>query len=106
MTYLPSFEDAQAALQYPLAEATVRATSRSGLARRLSSIRGRILGIIESVAEHYVASAIYEALSRLSDDELRRRGLSRGNLACDVRAICRRDRARQRARDRGQARAR
>ncbi len=38
----------------------------------------------EACADSYAASAAYENLSRLSDAELRRRGLSRENLARDV----------------------
>lgn len=35
-------------------------------------------------ANSYAATAMYEDLSRLSDAELRRRGLNRDNLARDV----------------------
>jgi hypothetical protein len=104
MTYLPRFADASEALQYPLPEAAVRGTSGSRVAGRLSSVWRSIRGIIDSMADHYVASAMYEALSRLSDEELHRRGLSRVNLACDIRAACRCDRDRHHDLDRGQAR--
>jgi hypothetical protein len=43
---------------------------------------------IEVLADHYAAAALYEELSRLSDAELRRRGLSRASLARDVLAAC------------------
>jgi hypothetical protein len=36
------------------------------------------------MADHYAAAAMYEQLSRLSDAELQRRGLSRSTLARDV----------------------
>ena len=39
---------------------------------------------VRACGDAYVASAIYEDLSRLSDAELKRRGLSRENLARDV----------------------
>jgi hypothetical protein len=39
---------------------------------------------IEAAADYYAAAALYEHLSRLSDAELRRRGLSRAGLARDV----------------------
>ena len=45
---------------------------------------------IRACGDAYVASAIYEDLSRLSDAELQRRGLSRENLARDVFKSCER----------------
>jgi hypothetical protein len=39
---------------------------------------------IETCADYYAALAMYEGLSRLSDAELHRRGLTRGSLARDV----------------------
>jgi hypothetical protein len=39
---------------------------------------------VETCIEYYEAAAMYEDLSRLSDAELRRRGLSRDSLARDV----------------------
>jgi hypothetical protein len=39
---------------------------------------------ISTCAAYYEAAAVYEDLSRLSDVELLRRGLSRGTLARDV----------------------
>jgi hypothetical protein len=92
MTYLPRRVDDQEALPYPLAEAALRGRSGSRLAARLSSVWRRIRVIVDTMADHYVASAMYEALSRLSDEELNRRGLSRVNLALDVGTICRRHR--------------
>jgi hypothetical protein len=92
MTYLPRVASAEEALQFPLAEAALRGTSGTRLAAHLASIWRRLHSIIEKMADHYVASALYEALSRLSDDELHQRGLSRANLARDVRAVCRRNR--------------
>jgi hypothetical protein len=43
-----------------------------------------IAGYIGAIADHYAAWAAYEQLSRLSDAELRRRGLSREQLTRDV----------------------
>jgi hypothetical protein len=43
---------------------------------------------IRACGNAYVASAIYEDLSRLSDAELQRRGLSRENLARDAFKSC------------------
>jgi hypothetical protein len=39
---------------------------------------------IEKMADYYAAATLYEELSRLSDAELHRRGLSRDTLARDV----------------------
>lgn len=46
------------------------------------------LNWIRTAADHYAAAAAYEQLSRLSDAELQRRGLSRACLARDVLATC------------------
>jgi hypothetical protein len=51
------------------------------LAARLASIADRIGDYIETMADYYAAAAMYEDLSRLSDAELHRRGLSRESLA-------------------------
>jgi hypothetical protein len=53
--------------------------SNGGL--RISSIARSIADCIKVMAEHYAAAAMYEQLSRLSDAELQRRGLSRATLA-------------------------
>ena len=42
---------------------------------------------IQTAADHYAAATLYEELSRLSDAELRRRGLARETLARDVSKI-------------------
>jgi hypothetical protein len=42
----------------------------------------------EACADSYAASAMYEDLSRLSDAELRRRGLNRESLVRDVFMFC------------------
>jgi hypothetical protein len=44
----------------------------------------RIAVYIDAIADHYAAWAAYEQLSRLSEAELRRRGLSREMLARDA----------------------
>jgi hypothetical protein len=48
----------------------------------------RIVTWADTCADYYAAAAMYEQLSRLSDAELARRGLSRATLARDVRAQC------------------
>jgi hypothetical protein len=57
---------------------------RLPLAKSVSSISRWIASSIKVMADHYAAAARYEDLSRLSDAELRRRGLSRLTLARDV----------------------
>jgi hypothetical protein len=59
--------------------------------RRAASLAGSIKSLarffvtwVDSCAEHYAAAAIYQQLSRLSDAELRKRGLSRDTLLRDV----------------------
>lgn len=52
-----------------------------------SSWRGllaRLAAWVKSCADHYAAAAAYEELSRLSDAELKHRGLSRDILARDL----------------------
>jgi hypothetical protein len=41
---------------------------------------------LDTWADHWAAAAMYQQLSRLSDAELARRGLSRATLARDVAA--------------------
>jgi hypothetical protein len=43
---------------------------------------------VDSCADYYAAAAMYEQLSKLSDTELHRRGLSRDTLARDVCRAC------------------
>jgi hypothetical protein len=56
------------------------------LRRRLKAIAARIAAWADARAERLAAAAIYEGLSKLSDAELRHRGLSRGTLAHDIHA--------------------
>ena len=60
-----------------------RATQDSTGRRR--GLLGWLSAWVESCADYYAASAMYEDLSRLSDAELQRRGLTRESLA---RSIC------------------
>ena len=52
----------------------------------LRSLRARFAAWARSCADYYAAAWAYEELSRLSDAQLRRRGLSRDILARDVSA--------------------
>ena len=59
--------------------------SSTGAARRLLE---RVVDGLETCADYANAAALYEDLSRLSDAELKRRGLSRETLAPDICAAC------------------
>ena len=48
------------------------------------SIRERISAEATTSADYFAAAGLYEDLSRLSDQELQRRGFSRATLAHDV----------------------
>jgi hypothetical protein len=61
---------------------------RRTLSNWIRCVGRRIVTWAETCADHYAAAAMYEQLSRLSDAELTRRGLSRATLARDVRAAC------------------
>ena len=50
----------------------------------ISSLGARITDWIRATANDYAAAAAYKQLSKLSNTELQRRGLSRANLARDV----------------------
>jgi hypothetical protein len=53
-----------------------------------SSLATSIADWVRTAADYYTAAALYEQLSRLSDAELQRRGLSRATLASDVCQAC------------------
>ena len=59
--------------------------SRSRASEIIARLYARVADWIETAADHYAAAAMYEQLSKLSDAELQRRGLSRAKLARDVR---------------------
>jgi hypothetical protein len=67
------------------------ATANGGSGRALlASLWTRATDWARTCADYYAASATYEQLSRLSDAELSRRGLSRDSLARDIVAVCER----------------
>ena len=70
------------------AAAARRDGSPSRLFDVISSVRARIAAWITTAADYYAAAAAYEHLSKLSDAELQRRGLSRATLARDVCHAC------------------
>lgn len=61
-------------------------TSSPGASKKPLSLGllARITAWVKSCADHYAAAAAYEELSRLSDADLKRRGLSRDILARDL----------------------
>ena len=63
------------------------------LAGRISAMGRWVADCIKVMADHYAAAVKYEQLSRLSNAELQRRGLSRATLARDVLAPCDRPQA-------------
>lgn len=70
---------------------TLEALPNSGgpaIAMRMSAIARWVADCSTAMADHYTAAMKYEQLSRLSDAELKRRGLSRSTLARDVLAAC------------------
>jgi len=61
---------------------------RPSVFKSMTRLRTAVVGWIGTAANYYAAAALYEQLSGLSDSELKRRGLSRANLAHDVLAAC------------------
>lgn len=54
--------------------------------RRIRSLCTRLVAWARAWADYHAAAAAYEDLSRLSDAQLKRRGLSRDILVCDLRS--------------------
>jgi hypothetical protein len=69
-----------------LSDASTGATGQLSLA----SLWSRIVVWVRTCADYYDAAAAYEQLSRLSNAELQRRGLSRETLAREVCEACER----------------
>jgi hypothetical protein len=82
MTFYSQFPSAESILD--AAPVASRGAGRLSFWARISSMAKGISDYIETAADYYAAAAIYEQLSRLSDAELHRRGLSRASLARDV----------------------
>ena len=66
----------------------VRPNASQLLRSAFSSLAQRIADWITTAADYYEAAAMYEQLSKLSNAELQRRGLSRATLARDVCDAC------------------
>jgi hypothetical protein len=67
-------------------------TSRPSLGARLGALRSHLAAWVGTCADYYRATVLYDELSRLSDAELNRRGLSRARLGWDLSQGCDRTR--------------
>jgi hypothetical protein len=63
-------------------------TSRASFGARLGALRLHLAAWVGTCADYYQAAGFYDDLSRLSDAELDRRGLSRATLAWDLSRGC------------------
>jgi len=82
MAYLSQFPGAEEVLE--IATVAPSGTGGLGLRARISSMAKWVGDYIKTMAEYYAAATMYEQLSKLSDAELQRRGLSRHTLVRDV----------------------
>ena len=62
--------------------------SSSSFAARLDALKKYVVAWAETCADYYAAASLYDELSRLSDAELHRCGLSRDTLARDISQAC------------------
>jgi hypothetical protein len=65
-------------------ETAPSSTASASLSDRIRQVGTRIGTWATTCADYYAAAAMYEQLSRLSNAELHKRGLSRDTLARDV----------------------
>jgi hypothetical protein len=65
-----------------------RPNASQSLRSAFSSLAQTVADWITTAADYYEAAAMYEQLSKLSDAELQRRGLSRATLGRDVCEAC------------------
>ena len=82
MAYLSQFPSAENVLE--IAPVASSGTGGLELKARISSMAKWVGDYIKTMAEYYAAATMYEQLSKLSDAELQRRGLSRHTLMRDV----------------------
>jgi hypothetical protein len=52
------------------------------------SLAAKVVAWIDTCADYWAAASLYEQMSKLSDAELNRRGLSRATLAMDIVRRC------------------
>jgi len=71
-----------------VAHETIVAETTRSLGSSARSIAEGFVAWVESCADYWAAAALYDALRRLSDSELQKRGLSRDTLARDIFHSC------------------
>jgi hypothetical protein len=69
-------------------QTSLRQAPEAPFANCAASLGSLIGDWLATAADYYTAAAVYEQLSRLSDAELQRRGLSRATLASDICRAC------------------
>jgi hypothetical protein len=74
--------------RFSLANGDSTGARHPSVGARLGRVKAHVAAWIKTCTDYYKAAARYEQLSKLSDAELQRRGLSRGTLARDVCDAC------------------
>ena len=67
---------------------TIVADATTSLSTSIKSLAEFFVTWMESCADYWAAAALYDSLRRLSDAELKNRGLSRDTLARDIFHSC------------------
>jgi hypothetical protein len=67
---------------------TIVADTTTSLSRSIKSLAEGFVTWMESCADYWAAAALYDALRKLPDSELQKRGLSRDTLARDIFHSC------------------
>jgi hypothetical protein len=71
-----------------LVHETIVADRTTSLFRSIKSLAEGFVAWMESCADYWAAAALYDALRKLPDSELQKRGLSRDTLARDIFHSC------------------
>ena len=72
----------------PMTEAAALASIGRSVVDGVFTLKAQVVAWIRTCADYYEAAALFDQLSKLSDAELSRRGLSRATLARDVCGVC------------------
>ena len=67
---------------------TIVADTTTSLSRSIKSLAEGFVAWMDSCADYWAAAALYDALRKLPDSELQKRGLSRDTLARDIFHSC------------------
>ena len=67
---------------------TIVADATTSLSTSIKSLAEFFVTWMESCADYWAAAALYDALRKLPDSELQKRGLSRDTLARDIFHSC------------------